>query len=313
MTRIYLAATRGFCAGVERAVNIVRLALERYGPGRVWVLHEVVHNRRVVADLASKGALFVESLDEIPDHAVTVFSAHGVGLATVTGAQVKGLHVIDATCPLVARVHRKMNAAGREGKSAVVIGHKGHREVAGTIGQYQGDPNLVHVVMTPEDVAALNITTKQAVFATQTTLSVDETLKTVQALREKFPGIEGPRSDDTCYATQDRQAAVKDLAAVCDVILVAGSPNSSNSNRLREVAESEGVPAYLVDDYTMIREEYLKGAENIGLSAGASAPAEVVDGIIEFLEHRYGVSEIIELGSPPRSVSFPLPKGLLEN
>lgn len=309
MSTIYLAATRGMCAGVERAIRIVNIALEKFGADGVWVFHEVVHNRHVVDDLKSRGAVFVEDLKEIPNGKTVVFSAHGVGLDIIAEAKRRQLKIIDATCPLVSRIHRKMNAAGKLGKSAIVIGHNGHQEVVGTIGQYAGDPHLVHVVLTPEDVEKLKIETKDVIFATQTTLSVDETQKTVAALRERFPSIEGPRRDDTCFATQHRQAAIKELAEICEVILVAGSPNSSNSNRLREVAASCGARAYLIDDASEIKKEYLAGAEKIGLTAGASAPSYVVDGILQALI-ALGASEVIEVGQKPPHTVFALPSEL---
>ena len=309
MSTLYLAKTRGMCAGVDRAIKVVSLALDKFGSSKVWVLHEVVHNRHVVEDLKARGAHFVESLAEIPDGSVVIFSAHGVGLKTVEEAKRRGLEIIDATCPLVLRIHRKMNAAGLAGKSAVVIGHKGHQEVTGTIGQYQGDPSLVHVVLTPSDVQHLTLTTQEAIFATQTTLSVDETALTVKALREKFPNIEGPKLDDTCFATQHRQRAIKELATMCQVVLVAGSPNSSNSNRLKEVAQSMGARAYLIDDETQIDLKALENVDKLGLSAGASAPAYVVDGIIAFLKD-HGVNEVVEVGDKAIHTSFPLPKGL---
>lgn len=309
MSVIFLARTRGMCAGVARAIAVVERALDKFGAKRVYVLHEVVHNRHVVEDLRGRGAKFVESLSEIPEGSVVIFSAHGVGLETVKEANARGFTVIDATCPLVARIHRKMNAAGEAGKAAVVIGHAGHQEVTGTIGQYTGSPSLVHVVLTPQDVEQLSINEKNIIFATQTTLSVDETAATVAALKVKFPQIEGPRRDDTCYATQLRQRAIKELSALCDVILVAGSPNSSNSNRLREVAESGGKKAYLIDDASYIDLKWLEGAEKIGLSAGASAPEYVVDGIIAFLKE-HGVTELKLVGEENRHAVFPLPKGL---
>ena len=298
MSVIFLARTRGMCAGVARAIAVVERALDKFGARRVYVLHEVVHNRHVVEDLRGRGAKFVESLSEIPEGSVVIFSAHGVGLETVKEANARGFTVIDATCPLVARIHRKMNAAGEAGKAAVVIGHAGHQEVTGTIGQY-----------TPQDVEQRSINEKNIIFATQTTLSVDETAATVAALKAKFPQIEGPRRDDTCYATQLRQRAIKELSALCDVILVAGSPNSSNSNRLREVAESGGKKAYLIDDASYIDLKWLEGAEKIGLSAGASAPEYVVDGIIAFLKE-HGVTELKLVGEENRHAVFPLPKGL---
>lgn len=307
--KIYLAKTRGMCAGVDRAIRVVNLALERYGAGKVWVLHEVVHNHHVVQDLKNKGAVFVESLSEIPDGSVVIFSAHGVGIATFNEAKERHLTIIDATCPLVSRIHRKMNRAGLEGKDAVVIGHSGHQEVTGTIGQYMGDPSKVHVILAPEDVAALNISGNAAIFATQTTLSVDETAKTVAALKERFPHIEGPKTDDTCFATQHRQGAVKKLAQICDVVLVAGSKNSSNSNRLREVAASCGAQAYLVEDHLELQSKWFDGIKAVGLTAGASVPEYVVDGILKFLREKSNC-DVEEVGEAPVKRSFALPQGV---
>ena len=307
--KIYLAKTRGMCAGVDRAIRVVNLALERYGAGKVWVLHEVVHNHHVVQDLKNKGAVFVESLSEIPDGSVVIFSAHGVGIATFNEAKERHLTIIDATCPLVSRIHRKMNRAGLEGKDAVVIGHAGHQEVTGTIGQYMGDPSKVHVILIPEDVAALNISDNAAIFATQTTLSVDETAKTVTALKERFPHIEGPKTDDTCFATQHRQGAVKKLAQICDVVLVAGSKNSSNSNRLREVAASCGAHAYLVEDHLELQSKWFDGIKAVGLTAGASVPEYVVDGILKFLREKSNC-DVEEVGEAPVKRSFALPQGV---
>ena len=307
--KIYLAKTRGMCAGVDRAIRVVNLALERYGAGKVWVLHEVVHNHHVVQDLKNKGAVFVESLSEIPDGSVVIFSAHGVGIATFNEAKERHLTIIDATCPLVSRIHRKMNRAGLEGKDSVVIGHAGHQEVTGTIGQYMGDPSKVHVILTPEDVAALNISDNAAIFATQTTLSVDETAKTVTALKERFPHIEGPKTDDTCFATQHRQGAVKKLAQICDVVLVAGSKNSSNSNRLREVAASCGAHAYLVEDHLELQSKWFDGIKAVGLTAGASVPEYVVDGILKFLREKSNC-DVEEVGEAPVKRSFALPQGV---
>ena len=307
--KVMLANVRGMCQGVSRAILTVEKALERYGNGKVWVLHEVVHNRHVVEDLRERGAHFVESLEEIPDGAVLIFSAHGVGLETLTNAQKRGFTIIDATCPVVSHIHKKMNRAGASGKDAVVIGHNGHQEVIGTIGQYKGDKSRVHVVMTEDDVDKLEIDGNNAIFATQTTLSIDETARTVARLKQRFPSIIGPRRDDTCVATQERQEAIRELARLCDIIVIAGSANSSNSNRLKEVAQREGVRAYLVDDYEGIDPDWLANAECVGLSAGASAPEYVVDGIISFLKS-HGAQEVVSIGQKPVNRPFPLPNGL---
>lgn len=307
--KILLARERGMCAGVDRAIRTVTTALSLYGKDRVYVLHEVVHNRHVVEGLRQDGAVFVEKISEVPDGAVLIFSAHGVGDATEDEAKSRGLKIIDATCPVVTAIHRKVAKASAQGAEVVVIGHRGHQEVEGTIGRYAGDPDLVHVVLTPEDVNNLTLQTDNAVFATQTTLSIDETAKTVAALRERFPTIRGPKRDDTCNATQLRQNAVRELARLCDLVLIAGSKNSSNSNRLREVAEHEGVKALLIDDESEIRLEDLGGVKVLGLSAGASAPEDVVRGIIAFLK-KHGGTGPEESGSATPERQFPLPREL---
>lgn len=309
--KILLARERGMCAGVDRAIRTVTTALSLYGKDRVYVLHEVVHNRHVVEGLRQDGAVFVEKISEVPDGAVLIFSAHGVGEATEDEAKSRGLKIIDATCPVVTAIHRKVAKASVQGAEVVVIGHRGHQEVEGTIGRYAGDPDLVHVVLTPEDVNNLTLQTDNAVFATQTTLSIDETAKTVAALRDRFPTIRGPKRDDTCNATQLRQNAVRELARQCDLVLIAGSKNSSNSNRLREVAEHEGVKALLIDDESEIRLEDLGGVKVLGLSAGASAPEDVVRGIIAFLK-KHGGTGPEESGSATPERQFPLPRELSE-
>ena len=307
--RILLARERGMCAGVDRAIRTVKTALSRYGAGRVFVLHEVVHNRHVVEGLRRDGAVFVESLSEVPEGAVLIFSAHGVDSATEDEARLRALTVIDATCPVVTAIHRKVARASAEGADLVVIGHRGHQEVEGTIGRYLGDGSKVHVVLSPSDVESLELDPENAVFATQTTLSVDETARTVEALRQRFPKIRGPRRDDTCNATQLRQNAVRELAAHCDLVYIAGSKNSSNSNRLREVAEREGVRALLVDDESEINPDDLAGVSAVGVSAGASAPEYVVAGIVGFLTS-HGGSAPEETGGAVAERHFPLPKGL---
>ncbi|MCR5537494.1 MAG: 4-hydroxy-3-methylbut-2-enyl diphosphate reductase [Succinivibrio sp.] len=306
---VILANLRGMCQGVSRAIATVEHAIRLYGPERVWVLHEVVHNKHVVADLAARGAHFVESLEEVPDGSVLIFSAHGVSIETEEEARRRGFTVIDATCPVVAHIHRKLNQAGLEGLEAVVIGHNGHQEVLGTIGQYRGDKSHVHVVLTPEDVDRLQLDGAQAIFATQTTLSVDETAKTVARLKERFPEIRGPKRDDTCTATQDRQNAIRELAQCCDLIVIAGSANSSNSNRLREVAESAGVRAYLVDDYSMLDDSWFEGVSAVGISAGASAPEYVVEGIVDYLK-AHGAVSVSTIGREHKTHAFPLPHGI---
>lgn len=309
--KVLLANTRGMCAGVERAISVVNKALEKFGSNKIYVLHEVVHNRHVVEALAKKGACFVESLSDIPDptNKVVIFSAHGVGVKTVEKAKALGLHIIDATCPLVKRIHYKVSKAATDGKEVIIIGHDGHQEVLGTVGQYTGDNSLVHVILTPEDVNNCSANPDNVMFATQTTLSVDETALTVKALKEKFPKIEGPKTDDTCFATQNRQAAVKDLAQQCDLVIVAGSANSSNSRRLSEVAIKYGAKSVLVDDYTYLNEDLFKDVKVVGVTAGASAPEEIVEGILEYLK-RCGGSSIEAVGPIQPHRVFPLPDGL---
>lgn len=310
--KVLLANTRGVCAGVERAIAVVNRALEKYRDVKdVYVLHEVVHNKHVVADLASRGAHFVETLAEIPEpeNKVVIFSAHGVGVKTVDAAKALKLTIIDATCPLVNRVHYKVGRASQENKEVVIIGHDGHQEVVGTIGQYLGPADKVHVILTPEDVNKLQLKTDKAMFATQTTLSVEETAHTVKALREKYSFIDGPKQDDTCFATQHRQAAVRDLASKCDVVLVAGSKNSSNSKRLSEVAAIEGARSFLVDDYTCITDDMLQDAKVVGVTAGASAPEYIVQDIIKFLEKK-GATSVEGTGPEEAHRVFPMPAGL---
>ncbi len=311
--KVLLAETRGFCAGVERAITVVNRALEKFGSDKVYVLHEVVHNKHVVADLAVRGAHFVEHLDEIPDpeNKVVIFSAHGVSLDTIAAAHDKKLTVIDATCPLVRRIHFKVQKAAQEHKEVVIIGHDGHQEVLGTVGQFAGPHDLIHVILTTDDVDKLELKTKSAIFATQTTLSIDETAKTVAALKEKFTFIEGPRQDDTCFATQHRQAAVKLLAESCDLVIVAGSQNSSNSRRLSEVAQNAGARSFLIDDCSAITPEMLdlEHVNSVGVTAGASVPEYIVTEILEYLK-AHGATEVISVGPAQTKRVFPLPDSL---
>ena len=306
--KVVLAQPRGFCAGVERAIEIVERALKKYGPP-IYVRHEIVHNRHVVEDLRTRGAVFVDELDEIPPGAMTVFSAHGVAKRVEEVARERGLPVIDATCPLVTKVHnegRRYAAAGRE---LVLVGHAGHAEVEGTIGQM---PGRVHLVQTVDDVATLEPETPgQLAYITQTTLSVDDTRGIIQALKAKFPAIVGPDVRDICYATQNRQQAVRDLAEVADVILVVGSRNSSNSNRLREIGEELGKPAYLIDDATHLRAEWFVGKACVGLTAGASAPETLVQGVIEGLR-AFGPVEVTTLDGVAEDVKFRFPAELAD-
>jgi 4-hydroxy-3-methylbut-2-enyl diphosphate reductase len=303
---IVLAQPRGFCAGVDRAIDIVERALELHG-APIYVRHEIVHNRYVVQDLRDKGAIFIDELDQAPSGAIVVFSAHGVSKAVREQADNLGLKVFDATCPLVTKVHievARMRAAGRE---IIMIGHKGHPEVEGTLGQAQGG---MYLVETPEDVAALQVDNPgNLAFVTQTTLSVDDAEKVAQALRERFPDIVEPKKSDICYATQNRQDAVKIMAPTCDLVLVVGSPNSSNSNRLREVAERKGAAAYLIDTPDMIEPHWLQGVQQVGVTAGASAPEVLVQQVIERLKS-LGAISVRTLQGAQENVAFPLPREL---
>ena len=306
---ILLANPRGFCAGVERAIEIVERALEIYG-APIYVRHEVVHNKFVVDDLRTKGAVFVEELDEVPDGATVIFSAHGVSKAVRAEADRRGLRVFDATCPLVTKVHSEVGRVREAGKEIVMIGHRGHPEVEGTMGQTAGGMHLVENV---EDVALLQVKDpNQLAYVTQTTLSVDDARTIVQALEARFPKITGPRRDDICYATQNRQDAVKQLAGQCDLVIVVGSPNSSNSNRLREVAMNRGVKAYLVDGADEIRPEWLSGKQHVGVTAGASAPEVLVRQVVDRVTEM-GARSVIQLEGNPEHVVFPLPKELQRN
>jgi 4-hydroxy-3-methylbut-2-enyl diphosphate reductase len=303
---IYLATPRGFCAGVDRAIAIVERALEKFG-APIYVRHEVVHNAYVVNDLKQKGAVFVDELDEVPKGATVIFSAHGVSQAVREDAERRGLNVFDATCPLVTKVHVEVARMRDNGLEIVMIGHKGHPEVEGTMGQSQGG---MYLVETPQDVAMLHVANPDRLaYVTQTTLSVDDAARVVEALRTRFPNIVGPKKDDICYATQNRQDAVKKLAVECDAVLVVGSPNSSNSNRLREVAENLGVPAYLVDSADDIKAEWLAGKTRVGITAGASAPEILVQQVIDRLK-QLGATEVAPLEGLQEKVNFPMPKGL---
>jgi len=278
--RVILAQPRGFCAGVVRAIDIVEKALEKYGEP-VYVRHEIVHNKHVVNTLKNKGARFVEELDEVPNGAVTVFSAHGVPQSVVKNAQDRGLPVLDATCPLVSKVHNQGKRYVAHGRTLILIGHAGHPEVEGTMGQV-GAP--VHLVQEEEDVAKLEIPTNTPVaYITQSTLSIDDTKGIIVALKKHFSDIVGPETSDICYATQNRQTSVRELAKLADVILVVGAANSSNSNRLREIGIEEGIPSYLINDGSELKPEWVKGKKVVGLTAGASAPEELVRHVIEVL------------------------------
>ncbi|MHB1145479.1 MAG: 4-hydroxy-3-methylbut-2-enyl diphosphate reductase [Thiobacillus sp.] len=304
---ILLANPRGFCAGVDRAIAIVERALEKYG-APIYVRHEVVHNTYVVNDLKAKGAIFVEELAEVPAGATVIFSAHGVSQAVRAEAEARGLNVFDATCPLVTKVHVEVSKMRDRGLEIVMIGHKGHPEVEGTLGQSTGG---MYLVETPEDVASLQVGDPDTLaYVTQTTLSVDDAARVVDALRTRFPNIVGPKKDDICYATQNRQDAVKTLAPQCDVVIVVGSPTSSNSNRLREVAANLGVPAYMVDSASEIDPAWVEGKNRVGLTAGASAPEILVRAVIERLK-QLGIDSVANLDGTQEKVAFALPKGLV--
>jgi len=278
--KIYLANPRGFCAGVDRAIEIVELSLKRYG-APIYMRHEIVHSRQVVNYLRRRGAVFVEDLDKVPDNALVIFSAHGVAQQVWEEARRRNLKVIDATCPLVIKVHKEVNRDYNNNYELILIGHAGHPEVVGTLGQV---PDKFHLVSSVEDVTTLEVeNTDHLSYVTQTTLSVDECREIVEALNRRFPGIKGPHQEDICYATQNRQNAVKELAKLVELILVIGSPNSSNSNRLRELAERFSIPAYLIDSSQDIRHEWLAGAETIGITAGASAPEVLVAEVVSYL------------------------------
>ena len=303
---ILLANPRGFCAGVERAIEIVERALQRFG-APIYVRHEVVHNKFVVDDLRNKGAVFVEELDEVPTGNTVIFSAHGVSLAVRDEAEKRGLRVFDATCPLVTKVYVEVSRMREQGREIIMIGHKGHPEVEGTMGQVGTG---IHLVETPEDVAHLQIADPELLaYVTQTTLSVDDAATIVDALRQRFPTIAGPKKDDICYATQNRQDAVKFMTPYADVVFVVGSKNSSNSNRLREVAELRGVPAYLIDNAAGIEPTWLEGKRRIGVTAGASAPEILVAEVIARLKE-LSQGAVRELDGVPEKVTFPLPREL---
>ena len=309
--KILLANPRGFCAGVDRAIEIVEHAVEAFG-APIYVRHEVVHNRFVVENLRKKGVIFVDELEEVPDGNTVIFSAHGVSQAVQEEARQRDLQVFDATCPLVTKVHLQVARHCRNGCEVILIGHKGHPEVEGTMGQYQCTGGKgIHLVETAEDVADLEINNPlKLAFVTQTTLSMDDTGTIIDALRQRFPAIQGPKKDDICYATQNRQDAVKRLAGASDVILVVGSPNSSNSNRLKEIAEKLGKPAYLVDSPEDLQRTWFNtDSVIIGVTAGASAPEELVRQVIDRLQE-WGAAELQEDEGKRETVTFPLPKTL---
>ena len=308
MMRVILAQPRGFCAGVERAVEIVERALKKYGPP-IYVRHEIVHNRYVVEDLRTRGAVFVDELDDVPPGAMTVFSAHGVPQRVEILAAERGLPVIDATCPLVAKVHNEGRRYARQGREIVLIGHAGHAEVEGTIGQI---PGKVLLVQTVADVAKLDVTDPgQLAYITQTTLSVDDTRDVIAALKARYPAIVGPDVRNICYATQNRQQAVRDLGRQVDVLLVVGSRNSSNSNRLREIGAELGTAAYLIDDSDALRPEWFAGVQTVGVTAGASAPESLVQGVLDGLR-QFGDIEVSTLDGVAEDVRFRFPAELAD-
>jgi 4-hydroxy-3-methylbut-2-enyl diphosphate reductase len=306
---VLLANPRGFCAGVDRAIDIVERAITLFG-APIYVRHEVVHNRYVVNDLKEKGAVFVEELDQVPDDGTVVFSAHGVSKEVQDEAKRRGLHVFDATCPLVTKVHMEVSRYSRKGIETILIGHKGHPEVEGTMGQYDhSNGGDIYLVESPEDVKTLNVINPEALrYVTQTTLSKDDTALVIDTLRQTFPHIQGPIKEDICYATQNRQDAVKQLVETCDLILIVGSKNSSNSNRLCEIAKNRNLEGYLIDSADDIQLDWLENKKHIGLSAGASAPELLVQNVIEFL-NEHGATSVSSLGFS-EDVVFSLPKTL---
>ncbi len=310
MTQIKLANPRGFCAGVDRAIDIVNRALDVFG-APIYVRHEVVHNKFVVDSLRERGAIFVDEVEQVPDDVILIFSAHGVSQAVRKEAEERGLQIFDATCPLVTKVHIEVTRYSREGRECILIGHEGHPEVEGTMGQYStSNGGAIYLVEDEADVDALIVQdSENLAYVTQTTLSMDDTAKVIEALRNKFPKIQGPRRDDICYATTNRQDAVRQLALECDLVLVVGSPNSSNSNRLRELAERCGTEAYLIDGPDDINPEWIKNRSSIGITAGASAPEVLVKQVIDKLK-ACGAEAPIEMDGTPENISFSLPKAL---
>ncbi len=307
--QIHLANPRGFCAGVDRAITIVERALEIFPPP-IYVRHEVVHNKFVVDGLKKRGARFVDELSEVPDDSIVIFSAHGVSQAVRSEASSRGLKVFDATCPLVTKVHMEVMRASKKGTECILIGHQGHPEVEGTMGQYNNAEGGIYLVESVDDVIKLQVKNPSKLyFCSQTTLSVDDTAEVIDALREKYPAIEGPRKDDICYATQNRQDSVRELAAECDVLLVVGAQNSSNSNRLRELAEKIGAEAHLIAGADCIQKSWLNNAKNIGVTAGASAPEVLVQGVVDRLLE-WGANQAKERPGREENIEFAVPKEL---
>jgi 4-hydroxy-3-methylbut-2-enyl diphosphate reductase len=313
MIKVLLANPRGFCAGVDRAIEIVERALAIHG-APIYVRHEVVHNRFVVEDLEKKGAIFVENLDEVPQESILIFSAHGVSHEVRREAKTRKLRIFDATCPLVTKVHVEVAKMRKDGKEIIMIGHQGHPEVEGTMGQIEGEDRGMYLVETVDDVQSLQVKdTENLAYVTQTTLSVDDAARIVNSLKRRFPLITGPKKDDICYATQNRQDAVKQMVKQCDLVIVVGSPNSSNSNRLCEVARNASVEAYMVDRATQLQDKWLLGKNHVGITAGASAPEILVQQVIARLkqigmEQTGGEVMVEELSGVVESVVFPLPK-----
>ncbi|MFC2544589.1 MAG: 4-hydroxy-3-methylbut-2-enyl diphosphate reductase [Aggregatibacter sp.] len=307
--KIILANPRGFCAGVDRAISIVELALEIHG-APIYVRHEVVHNRFVVNGLRERGAIFVEELSEVPDGAIVIFSAHGVSQAVRQEAKDRNLKVFDATCPLVTKVHMQVARASKKGTKAILIGHKGHPEVEGTMGQYGNQEGGIYLIESIEDIANLPVShNDDLTFMTQTTLSLDDTAETISALKEKYPAIQGPHKNDICYATTNRQQAVRELAKQSDLVVVVGSKNSSNSNRLAELASRMGVASKLIDDPNDIQPDWFNGVQTIGVTAGASAPEELVQSVIARMK-QFGVTDVEELQGLEENMFFEVPKEL---
>ncbi|MFC4701863.1 4-hydroxy-3-methylbut-2-enyl diphosphate reductase [Glaciecola siphonariae] len=307
--QIHLANPRGFCAGVDRAITIVERALEIFGPP-IYVRHEVVHNKFVVDGLKARGAHFVDELSEVPDDAIVIFSAHGVSQKVRADADERGLKVFDATCPLVTKVHMEVMRASKRGTECILIGHQGHPEVEGTMGQYSNAKGGIYLVESISDVETLEVNNPDELYyCSQTTLSVDDTAEVIEALRQKFPKIDGPRKDDICYATQNRQDAVRELAEDCEVLLVVGAQNSSNSNRLRELAQKMGAKAYLIADKECIQKEWIKDAQHVGVTAGASAPEVLVQGVVDKLI-QWGATHSNERPGRPENIEFAVPKEL---
>ncbi len=310
--KILLANPRGFCAGVDRAIDIVNRALDLFG-APIYVRHEVVHNRYVVEKLRQRGAVFVDELDQIPDGQTVIFSAHGVSRAVRQRAAERGLKVFDATCPLVTKVHMEVARHSKNGGDLILIGHAGHPEVEGTLGQWDkaNSRGRIYLVESREDAESLQVDQpRRLAFVTQTTLSLDDTANIIETLKRRFPAISGPRRDDICYATQNRQMAVREIAHRADLVLVVGSVNSSNSNRLRELAERQGVTAHLIDGVSDIRTEWLQGVDTVGVTAGASAPEKLVREVIDFLCQAGGGCEVEELNGEPENMVFALPREL---